>query len=298
MKERYKKRFYFTHSYSDNHAKRESLIALFDTVFGLSPEFLRRYYNNGYWDPSYNPFSFFDGEKAIANISVFEMPLVINGQFVKAAGIQSVMTHPEYRGKGLIRDLFAEIFKRYEPIYPVFFLFTQIPKMYQRFGFQVVSQSHFIFKDIEKSGEKVPLVELDLQIKRDAHLVNRLFDERKPVSKVFGFLNHQNTFFFHLLNPSTKVKVAYLPTLDVAIAYSQSDTVLHLYDVIGRQIPSLNLICSSFEFDISKVEIYFSPDLLNETNIIMVPNQNSRLMVRGDCPKRDFFFEIPPVAEF
>jgi hypothetical protein len=289
---------HFDHSYCENLLKRRALIALFETVFGISSDFLLRFYERGYWDPTYRPFSFFEGNKVVANVSMFDMPLVINGQDVKAAGIQSVMTHPPYRGKGLIRKLFVEIFSKYEHQYPLFFLYTQIPTMYQKFGFRVLFQCHFICEDVEKMGRQKPLVELDMHNEQDANMVRKMFEKRAPVSHVFGFRHHQSPFFFQVLSGDTKVKVAYAPTLDVVLVYNQSNTTLYLYDIIGSRIPNLHVITSCFDFDISKVEIHFSPDLLEASEVKIVTNPHQRLMVRGDLPTGKCHFAIPSIAEF
>jgi GNAT superfamily N-acetyltransferase len=289
---------HFDHSYCDNHLKRKALIALFEMVFGISSDFLSCFYERGYWDPTYRPYSFFKGNKVVANVSMFDMPLVINGQNVKAAGIQSVMTYPSYQGKGLIRKLFVEIFSRYEHQYPLFFLYTQIPAMYQKFGFRVLSQYHFICEDVEKIGKQKPLMELDMHNEQDANMVRKMFDKRAPVSHVFGFRHHQNAFFFQVLSGDTKVKVAYAPTLDVVLVYNRSNTTLHLYDIIGSRIPNLHVITSCFDFDFSKVEIHFSPDLLEASEVKIVTNPHQRLMVRGDLPTEKYHFAIPSIAEF
>jgi len=289
---------HFDHSYCDNPLKREALIVLFETVFGISSDFLLRFYERGYWDPTYRPFSFFEGDMVVANVSMFDMPLVINGMNVKAAGIQSVMTHPSYRGKGLIRKLFVEIFSRYDQQYPLFFLYTQIPAMYQKFGFRILSQCHFICENVKKMGKTNSLVELDMHNEKDADLVRKMFEKRTPVSHVFGFRHHQSPFFFQVLSGDMKAKVAYAPTLEVVLVYDRSNTTLHLYDIIGSRIPSLHVIASCFDFDISKVEIHFSPDLLETSEVKIVISPNQRLMVRGGLPTGKYHFAIPSIAEF
>jgi GNAT superfamily N-acetyltransferase len=290
-------RFNLTHSYIGDGSKRESLITLFQVVFGFSPDFLRAFYEKGYWDPSYRPFSYFDGQRAVANVSIFDMPLVINGKEVKAAGIQSVMTHPDYRRKGLIRRLFHELFEQCRQEYDLFFLVARDPELYLKFDFHLVPQSHFVCEEVKKLKPISPMVPLNVHHEEDCRLLKRLFRRRTPVSNVFGFVDHQSTFFLNMFS-GTKTEVAYLPSLDIALVYSLKGSVLHLYDVVGGHIPPLDVICSSFDPLITKAEIYFSPDLLQTEYIAQPPHTHAKLMVRGEFPVKDLLFEVPPVAIF
>jgi hypothetical protein len=119
-------------------------------------------------------------------------------------------------------------------------------------------------------GKTESMVELNMHNEQDANLVRKMFEKRTPVSHVFGFRHHQSPFFFQLLNGVITAKVAYAPNLDVVLVYNQSNTTLYLYDIIGSHIPNLHMIASCFHFDISKVEIHFSPDLLEASDIKIV----------------------------
>ncbi|MDN4593232.1 hypothetical protein [Polycladomyces subterraneus] len=147
-------------------------------------------------------------------------------------------------------------------------------------------------------GKQKTLVELDMHNEQDANLVKKMFEKRTPVSHVFGFRHHQSPFFFQVLSRDTKVKVAYAPILDVVLVYDRSNTTLHLYDIIGSRIPNLRVIASCFDFDISKVEVHFSPDLLEASEVKIATNPHQQLMVRGDLPTEKYHFAIPSIAEF
>ena len=97
---------HFETAYSDNSLVREKLYPLFEDVFGISTVALKDFHRRGFWDPSYCPYTFFDGDTAVANASRFELPLMIKGRSITAAGIQSVMTLPKYRHRGLMTSLF------------------------------------------------------------------------------------------------------------------------------------------------------------------------------------------------
>ncbi|MFS0871054.1 GNAT family N-acetyltransferase [Paenibacillus xylanilyticus] len=61
------------------------------------------------WGERYIPFSFVDGDQVIANASVNIHELIIHGEKKKAIQIGTVMTHPDYRGKGFSTRLMNKI---------------------------------------------------------------------------------------------------------------------------------------------------------------------------------------------
>lgn len=91
-------------------------------------------------------------EQAIANVSMFSLPMLVNGERIKAAGIQSVMTHPDYQRKGLMKQIFNEVLKEIDEQYECAVLFTEHPELYTPFGFRVV-QEHLMtlsYEDTQK----------------------------------------------------------------------------------------------------------------------------------------------------
>jgi hypothetical protein len=54
----------------------------------------------------------------------------------------------------------------------------------------------------------------------------------------------------------------YLPALDVVVALEIDGPTLHLRDVVGPRLPSLDALVAELPGDQRDVETYFSPDLL------------------------------------
>ena len=76
-------------------------------VFGLSFE---KWYKSGYWRDKYFPYTYFDGEKAVANVSANKIHTIIDGKPKLYIQIGTVMTDPDYRNRGLSRKLMNEVF--------------------------------------------------------------------------------------------------------------------------------------------------------------------------------------------
>ena len=61
--------------------------------------------SSGYWDHAYTPFSFFDGDTVVASVCVYLLKAVLNGENTRVAQISGVGTLPEWRRRGLNRQL-------------------------------------------------------------------------------------------------------------------------------------------------------------------------------------------------
>lgn len=94
----------------DDEPRRHRLFMLDDQIFGLKFETWYRYTSG----KGYISFTCFDNDQAIANVSVNLLDLIINGEAKKAIQLGTVMTHPDYRNRGLSNDLMNRVLEEYE----------------------------------------------------------------------------------------------------------------------------------------------------------------------------------------
>lgn len=80
----------------------QSMNELAGKVFGID---FSDWVASGAPDGSYRPYSFFDGERCVSNVSSSYMLFRHNGQIIPAQQFGTVMTDPEYRGRGLAGEL-------------------------------------------------------------------------------------------------------------------------------------------------------------------------------------------------
>lgn len=64
---------------------------------------------NGFLTEKYKPYTLFDGEKAVANVSVNTCKFYVYGKERVYLQLDTVMTDANYRNKGLIRKILQEI---------------------------------------------------------------------------------------------------------------------------------------------------------------------------------------------
>lgn len=273
----------FDWNYNSNEQKRERLFPLFKTVFDMSESDLRELYASGFANPTYTPFTYFHDGNAVANVSMFDLPMMIDGRKVNAAGIQSVMTDPGHRRKGLFRRLFEIMLTELDRKYDASFLFTSSPELYTPFGFREVDESYFIsaYSHHQSGQGSQSLRRLDLSREEDIQVLKEQFKHHAPVSHVFAPLSYGSSFYLNMLDPQLQSNLHYSDKLNAMIVFEIEGETLKLYDIVGKEMPKLDEIAASIGAPIAQVELYFHPDLLHPEQWKPVPS-SGHLMVRGD----------------
>jgi len=231
----------FIKDYKDNELVRKSFNELAAIIFGgLNFE---KWYKAGYWTDKYNPYSFLDGDQIVANVSVSEIDLVVDGQEKRAIQIGTVMTHPDYRNKGLSRELMNRVIEDYENKHDIMYLFAnhKVLDFYPKFGFKPVTEYQYSMDFNLNLNKNASLHKLDCQNIDDLHFIHKFVSERQPVSMEFGTKNTTGLFMFYCLYVFSK-DLYYIKDENVIVIYQNKKEVLHIYDMV-----------SSEEFDIVKV---------------------------------------------
>ncbi|WP_337181157.1 GNAT family N-acetyltransferase, partial [Shinella sp.] len=149
-----------------------AVAGLLEDVFEIDVTVLDRF---GGPDPTGVSFAWFDtAGTCIANISAFDLPLVVDGVVVHAAGLQSGAVRPSHRGRGLYRDVMEAALahcdaKGFEAVA----LLTDTPALYARYGFEPLAQHHFVGA-VPTGGRARPVRRLDIGRMADAALLRRL----------------------------------------------------------------------------------------------------------------------------
>jgi len=120
--------------YKENNTLRASFNRLATESFGISFE---AWYQKGYWDSNYIPYSMVEGDRVVANASANRMTLHIEGTTYNAIQIGTVMTHPDYRRRGLAKGLLEQIIHDFKDQTDVFFLAAdeEAKSLYSSCGF-------------------------------------------------------------------------------------------------------------------------------------------------------------------
>ena len=193
----------------------------------------------GYWDEAYMPFSFFEGEKVIASVCLYLLPAVINGRACQVAQISGVGTLPEWRRKGLNRELTTIALEYGEGRYEGLFLFSDeeaIP-FYHACGF--VPAEEFIERiEAPEVRPRSGIIQRDPGSVEDRALLYRYAERRAPISNRFSAGN-KKLFMFHTLY-LLRDDIYEIPDLDCLVLYRRKAGHLTIFDIVGEKVPPFN----------------------------------------------------------
>lgn len=254
--------------HSDDYKFRDEYRASFNElaklVFGIEFE---AWYQKGAWDDRYICHSIARDNRIVANVSVSKMAIVINGESKRALQIGTVMTHPDYRGKGLSKRLMAYVLETYEEECDLFFLFANgsVLDFYPKFGFAALPEHRFTLS-LPESGlpiDDTPKLE-KLEVSKQEHwdFIQRKLRSSTPVSNRFGIENNAGIFLFYALNVYRDCLYYSRPD-EAVIVFEHEGDVLHLYDVVSDEQADLEGLVSRLATKRTReVRFHFTPDRL------------------------------------
>jgi len=288
----------FRQDYFDDPAAWAALAALLKDTFGIDVSIQDRL---GGPDPTCMPFGYFNADGVCAaNFSAFSMPMIIDGRPVRAAGFQSGAVRPQWRGKGLYRDLMNRAFGWCdEQGFELGILLTDKPALYEPYGFRVLPQHRFV-------GSAPPVATkpagraraLSLDNATDIALIRHALQGRTPVSPVFAVAAQAEMF---LLNSAfdAGIRLSLMEDWEAVVAWTSEGTMFELLDIAGKSIPPLSAILSALDQQPSHVEVCFPPGKLGWQATPEPSPFDISLMVRGDgATPLSGPVMLSPMAEF
>ncbi|MFJ7728778.1 GNAT family N-acetyltransferase [Neobacillus sp. NPDC097160] len=249
----------FIKDYKDHEQLRNSFNELALNTFGIEFE---TWYQHGYWTEKYQPYSYIDNGKVVANVSVNLLNLVINGELKQAVQIGTVMTHPDYRNKGLSRllmDRVLEDFKHVDLIY--LFANQSVLDFYPKFGFQRVEEVQFAMDYSHKFPPNPPVIKkLDGGNSEDLAFIFSLAADRVSGSRTFGTTSSEELLMFYCMMVFSH-DLYYLEQEKALVIFQIEDDILHLYDVVCMEDVNVYSILSKIAgANINKTIFHFHPD--------------------------------------
>lgn len=282
--------------YFDDPSAWNALVDLLQDTFSIDVSILDQFDGP---DPTSMPFGYFDADgRCVANFSAFSMPMIINGRVVKAAGYQSGAVRPEWRKRGLYRDLMQRAFSHTATEgYELDLLLTDKPALYERYGFRILPQHIFVAQTPTLQKSDLSARQLSLEAPDDLRLIRTLLQDRQPASAQFAVVRQMEMF---LLNASfnSAIRLTALGD-DTVAAWTFDGATFWLLDIVGTTIPSLATIVSALDIQPERIEICFSPDRL-DCQVLLEPYDGyTMLMVRGKAAA-DIVgpLMLSPMAEF
>lgn len=284
-------------NYRDNSALRELFYDYVGTVFG--PIDFKIWYDHGFWTKEYIPFSIVENDKMIANVSISEMDLFINGRKQKGIQFATVGTLPEYRNRGISRHLMEFVLNKYSNIVDFMFLFANddVLDFYPKFGFERREMSVFNARLIGRPDREAYRM-LDLQDKNGYGILKDSIAKRMPLTERFGAENYRFVTMWHVLNLYPD-KLYYFEKKKAILIASVKDRDIHVWDIISANPikPECLIAAVVDKADEYTVRYYFSPDRLAYSYDSVKPDLESPLFVRGVFDIGSEPFHFPATAQ-
>ncbi|MFZ4099825.1 MAG: GNAT family N-acetyltransferase [Chlamydiia bacterium] len=238
----------------------------------------------------YRPFILEDRGKLVSHVGYHEYPIWTYGRRRAFGALTAICTEAHHRGQGLATALIqqAMAWAQDRGVEGVV-LFSEIPQFYTRASFRVIQEYRFRlpFRSTGGSRQLSPLVS-----PRDDELFARCIRNRSPLSEVVWVEDFGQMACFSALfgsDPAYKL-LAYSPHLDVILSLKMEGRSLHLLDIIGARIPSLQEILDHIPTEVEEIFFYFPPDKLTR-DALPEPHliDGNHLMVRGAWPSTEPF---------
>lgn len=242
----------------------------------------RDWYNKGYWNDQYIPYSFVQEGKVIANASVYKMSIRINGEQLKGIQIGTVMTDEHYRHQGLAKQLMLHIMKEYEGACDFMYLFANetVLDFYPKFGFTRIHESEFSLDLTARPIQRKQTSVQQLTVEQDLALLEDYAKNRYIHSSLIAVEQNESLlmFYFTLVFPHA---IYYLEELETIVFMEEEEGVLNIFDIISLQpIHIEELLANIVKDSTQKVVFYFTPEFtLNGMTATIQPNDDDALFV-------------------
>lgn len=244
------------------------------------------------------PFSYVYQGNVIANASANILQITINASTYQAIQISTVMTHPEFRNRGLSKALIHKILHTYEQKVDFFYLFANetVLDFYPKMGFN--REEDYSFSLEAKHIKSIPhfqLKRLNMENASDYLVAARIIKQRHTALNCMEISNGTSIMLFHLLIELNDI-VYYIQEKNMIVLFEIEGHILHLYDVIATQPYDLQQIVSRLiPHSVRKIHCYFEPNLEHRhVNKTLVHANNDVLFTKSalrSIPK-DIYFPL------
>ena len=242
------------------------------------------------WHVISTPFVLWEDGVPVSHAGVLEIELVVGGQPMRVGGIHAVVTRPDHRGRGHMRDVMQRAIAHCDARYETTILFGD-PPMYERFGFRHVPR-HYFRADVAPVKKVAPFEPLT-----DIDFLRGLLAKRDHISNVLGVQRSGHMFICNVLLSGKGLSTVYRSG-DLVVAYAVKDGRLFLFDVVAERLPALDQILARIPEDVTTVRFGFTPDRMHVPGVrAELQDDDETIMVKGPWPIEGQQFDFPYLTE-
>ncbi|EAE5688898.1 GNAT family N-acetyltransferase [Listeria monocytogenes] len=268
--------------YKDNKMYRDSFNKLAESTFDINFE---EWFRSGFWNDKYVCYSYIDNNEVISNVSINKMNLIYQGENYSALQIGTVMTHPNYCGQGLAKNLLNHVIAKYEDQYDFLYLFANdtVLDFYPKFGFERIEESSFTVDACNLKKKASKLKKLNPDNKTDFQLISRIVSKRAPLSNILDVKESEDLLMFYVLI-ALKNELYYLEELDVIVLMEQEGTDLYVLDILSTK-----------KLDVVEVLSYLSTKKIETIHLLFTPEKSKYIDAAYIIETEDMLFARPNV---
>ncbi|MCD1875930.1 GNAT family N-acetyltransferase [Listeria monocytogenes] len=281
--------------YKDNKMYRDSFNKLAESTFDINFE---EWFRSGFWNDNYVCYSYIDNNEVISNVSINKMNLIYQGENYSALQIGTVMTHPNYRGQGLAKNLLNHVIAKYEDQYDFLYLFANdtVLDFYPKFGFERIEESSFTVDACNLKKKASKLKKLNPDNKTDFQLISRIVSERAPLSNILDVKESEDLLMFYVLI-ALKNELYYLEELDVIVLMEQEGTDLYVLDILStKKLDVVEVLSYLSTKKIETIHLLFTPEKSKYIDAAYIIETEDMLFVRPNVLTSENYFLFPATS--
>lgn len=281
--------------YKDNEMYRDSFNKLAESTFDINFE---EWFRSGFWNDKYVCYSYIDNNEVISNVSINKMNLIYQGENYSALQIGTVMTHPNYRGQGLAKNLLNHVIAKYEDQYDFLYLFANdtVLDFYPKFGFERIEESSFTVDACNLKKKASKLKKLNPDNKTDFQLISRIVSKRASLSNILDVKESEDLLMFYVLI-ALKNELYYLEELDVIVLMEQEGTDLYVLDILStKKLDVVEVLSYLSTKKIETIHLLFTPEKSKYIDAAYIIETEDMLFVRPNVLKSENYFLFPATS--
>jgi len=220
-------------AYWQDLAARRAFQDFIRQIFGLD---FTRWDEAGYWDDDYSPYSFFERDRVVASLCVYDMPALVNGEACKVAQVSGVGTLPEFRRQGLNRRLHEIALPKALAEHRFAFLYADddaVP-FYRNRGFRPMP-AFAVVVPLPAVSPDPGMEKLDQAEVVVLDSLYKLACVREPTSHVFSTANPKLVMYhlmYRLRSHAWRIRA-----LDAVVLMKREEERTIVYDILARKLP-------------------------------------------------------------
>lgn len=260
--------------YRDNEALRRSFNRLAGETFGINFE---DWYQNGFWNDSFNPYSIVLEGEVVANVAVDHTDFRIGGEVVPLLQLGTVMTRPDCRNRGYIRRIMEEIDRDFPERGMYLFANDNVMKFYPKFGF-VPGREYLYSRELENRGpcclERFPM---------DSPEAWQTLIKAMDTNVFFGrcdLVNNVGLYMFYVSKFMQQDVYWHRESDTYVIAKFREDSA-QVHQVFSRSLEDTGAVLGLLGEQVKRVTLGFAPRESNGFTVEPLQEEDCNFFVKG-----------------